>query len=496
MSAQATRSTSANVVLLEQVAAPEKTIVRVGAYCRVSTNMDSQKTSIETQMAAYRRIIEEHPGWILAGIYADPGLSGTDILRRPEFLRMMEDARSGNLDCILVKSISRFSRNTVDLLTCVRELRALGIRVFFEKERIDTADIASEFLLSVFAAAAQEETISISENMKVGIRMRYAQGKQKWCPIYGYRKGWIIEPEEAEIVRMIFDLCLNGTAMNEICRILNEGKRNQGRKAPWSSSTVNLVLHNEKYAGDLHMQKTFISDPINKKEINNRDSIIPQYYVRDHHRAIVSHETFDTAQKVLVMKDGVRGIRQYPFYGLLKCPLCGLNMVRFKRAKKAYWTCGGQGDACIRRERTNCIPYAVQERAITIALKKAGYPLEHAPLKALVATLTFPKWDWIHLKVIPAQADMQPVLLPLKYRQPADSPFPVFSKQKSEHIIAGQKQMVSVISANGIEIRPGCGRYTKNQVDALQRRVNSLVILPPRAYEQDIPRVDPQKKRQ
>lgn len=494
MNGQTTQPTSANVMLIEQAAAPKKPSVRVGAYCRVSTNMASQKTSIETQMAAYRRIIEEHPGWKLAGIYADPGLSGTSVLHRPEFLRMMEDARAGKLDCLLVKSVSRLSRNTVDLLACVRELHDLGARVYFEKERIDTGELSSEFLLSIFAAAAQEETISLSDNMKLGIRMRYAQGEANWCNIYGYRKGWVIQPEEADVVRMIFDRCLSGASLSEICQGLNGENKKPGRKAQWTPATVAIVLHNERYAGDLTLQKSFIADPISKKQIQNRKSIIPQYHVKDHHTPIISHETFNLAQEVLAMKDCSRGIKQYPFYGLLKCPYCGMNMVRFKRARTAYWTCGGQGESCVRRERTNCVPYAVREEAISTALKKAGYPLEYAPLKALVSVLTFPKWDWSHLKVIPTQSEEKPLLLPVDYGKPADTPFPVFSKQKGESTIAGKKQTATVLTVNGVTIRAGFGNRTRSLVESLQKHVSDLIILPPEDYEPAVPRVDPRGK--
>ena len=481
-----------NEVVMIESSAPEKKIIRVGAYCRVSTNLETQRKSMDTQMAAYERIIQAHPGWELVDIYADQGISGTSVRSRTEFLRMMEDARTGKLDYLLVKSISRFSRNTVDLLSFVRELSDLGVRVFFEKERIDTGELASEFLLSVFAAAAQEEIISLSNNLKVGIRMRYARGEQHWSNVYGYRKGWVIEQSEADVIRYIFDRYLNGSTLVEIRRELNKRDWSEQNKAQWSATTLSNVLHNEKYAGDLRMQKTFIDDPLTSHEAKNRSSIIPQYYVRDHHQAIVSHEVFDTVQEILTMRDPSRGVKQYPFYGLLKCPYCGMNMVRFKRNKSAYWTCGGQGDAIIREERTKCIPYAVREDALVQALASAGYPSDYAPLKARIVSMTFPRWDWTHLKVIPSGAEKRPFLLPVNYEYPEYTPYPVFTEKTRECNVRGQIKVIKIIYINGKKIRSGCGNYTRNFIKLLQQQVNHLVIRPPEDYELNIPRIEPE----
>lgn len=200
---------SSSVHVIENAASLNNSIL-VGAYCRVSTNLDVQKASLETQMAAYEKIIRDHPGWVLAGIYADKGLSGTSVNHRTEFQRMIADAKAGKINYILVKSISRFSRNTVDLLQYVRDLKKIGVFVYFEKERIDTGKTDSEFMASIFAAAAQEEIISLSNNMKVGRRMRFAQGETQWTHIYGYNRGWEIVPEEAEVIRRIYDMYLLG----------------------------------------------------------------------------------------------------------------------------------------------------------------------------------------------------------------------------------------------------------------------------------------------
>ena len=179
---------------------PETRKFRVAAYCRVSTEMETQQTSIQTQMDVFERRIREHAGWEFAGIYADE-LSGTSAKKRPEFMRMMRDAEEGKIDCIIAKSLSRFARNTLDCLTYLRQLQAWGVRVLFEKEHIDTGSAMSEMLLTVLAAFAQEESRSISENVKWGLRKSFEKGEVRWTKLYGYQQGWEIDPEEAEIVR-------------------------------------------------------------------------------------------------------------------------------------------------------------------------------------------------------------------------------------------------------------------------------------------------------
>ena len=175
-----------NVKIIEQNP-DEEVVIKVAAYCRISKDVESQHQSLATQIEAYQRVISEHPGWVLAGIYADKGISGTTVKKRKEFLRMIEDAKAGKIQYILAKSISRFARNTVDVLAYVRELKSYGVSVYFEKEKIDTGNAVSEFVLSIYAASAQEEIISLSNNMKMGRRMRYAEGVMQWTHLYGLR---------------------------------------------------------------------------------------------------------------------------------------------------------------------------------------------------------------------------------------------------------------------------------------------------------------------
>lgn len=343
------------------------TDIRVAAYCRVSTDMEIQQKSLDTQMAAYNKVIKDHPGWVLAGIYADKGISGTSVRHRDEFKRMIEDAKAGKIKYILAKSISRFARNTVDALAYVRELKTYGVSVYFEKEKLDTGNAVSEFLLSIFAASAQEEIISLSNNMKVGRRMRYAAGIAQWTHIYGYRCAedgkWVIEPEEAKVVRRIFEEYTSGMSLPEICRgLMADGIPSTGGKETWVPKSTADILHNEKFAGDLRMQKSYISDPILHIKVNNRDAKLKQYYKENHHDAIVDRRTFEMAQMISAMKDMHRGTSQYPYYGFLKCPICGKNMIRCAMPRNNHtfaWTCGGEANekSDLRKHRTVCPPY-------------------------------------------------------------------------------------------------------------------------------------------
>lgn len=356
-------------------------VVKVAAYCRVSKDVESQQQSLATQMEAYERVIKGHPGWVLAGIYTDKGISGTSVKNRKAFLQMIEDAKAGKIQYILAKSISRFARNTVDVLAYIRELKSYGVSVFFEKEKIDTGNTISEFVLSIYAASAQEEIISLSNNMKMGRRMRYSEGIVPWTHIYGLRcaedGSWVIEENEARIVRRIFNEYIEGKSVQEIQRGLDsEGIPSIGGQANWSQTTINLMLKNEKYAGDLRMQKTYVVDPITQVKVKNRDGKLKQYYKENHHPGIVSKEVYHMATMISAMQDHHNGVLSYPYYGFLKCPICGANMVRFHVPRDACtyaWTCSGQATdkGTTRKDRSSCPPYFFIEKYILQALWEA-----------------------------------------------------------------------------------------------------------------------------
>ena len=506
-----------------------RALVKVAAHCRVSTDMEIQKESLETQMAAYNKIIEEHPGWTLAGIYADRGISGTTVRHREEFKRMIEDARQGKIQYILAKSISRFSRNTVDALAYVRELKSYGVSVYFEKERLDTGSAVSEFLLSIFAAAAQEEIISLSNNMKVGRRMRYAAGLPQWVRVYGYYQGdngeWLIREQEAVIVRRIFDEYTSGRSLPEICKGLEaDGVPSSGGKVHWIAKSMADILHNEKYIGDIRMQKTYIADPIQHVKVKNREAKLKQYYKENHHEAIVDRRTFQMAQEIAAMKDMHRGTKQYPYYGFLKCPICGENMIRCKlpRNSQTYgWTCGGKSTSKgnLRKNRTACPPFYFLEgyidgsfwRALKAAdtahlreignqygeeaqlahqmyalKKKAGkMNVEYRMLCDLVKQITFPKWTLMRVEwTCGVISEVE-----ITYKKISDMPWPTISRENVERETSKGKVPVLSYIVNGKIVVKGS---PDRQVESIQRareNILNLTILEPRVYEPAIPRV-------
>ncbi len=478
-----------DVHVIEQVAHSKGTTL-VGAYCRVSTDKEIQKASLDIQMAAYERIIEDHPGWVLAGIYADKGLSGTSVNKRTEFLRMIEDARKGKIDYILVKSISRFSRNTVDLLQYIRELKQIGVNVYFEKEHIDTGTSNSEFMLSLFGAAAQEEIISLSNNVKMGKRMRFARGEQPWTHIYGYERGWKIVPQEAAVIQRIYDMYLNGVPLLNIVDVLNEeGIPCSSGYGRWQCHTISEIMKNEKYAGHIRMQKTYIKDPITHERASNRNAVIKQFFKRDHHAPIVSEDVWEAANLVMTMKNKGRGTPQYPFYGILHCPYCGANMVRFfYRQGEWFWTCGGNRTGNTREKRSDCPPYAIHETTLINTLTLAGIPLEYWPLKQRFPSISFPADDWSHLRI--ERTDQPPLLLSINYEQVSNMPLPTIRQEPYEwqYVTGPAIRMTTFI--NDIPIQPAITERILKRIRTIQDRVRQLSILPPEPYEADVPKVE------
>jgi DNA invertase Pin-like site-specific DNA recombinase len=400
---------------------------RVAAYCRVSTEYEEQQSSLEIQMSAFREQIDARPDWKLAGIYADRGISGTQVQNRTEFLRMMEDAENGLIDYIITKSISRFARNTLECLSYVRHLREMGVFVYFEKERLDTSSSTSEMLLSILAAVAQEESRNISENIKWSQRKRYAEGKPKWSAVYGYQKigeiEYIIDEERATVVRRIFAEYILGASLPEISRGLARDGISSATGKSWSPTVLAKILRNEKYCGDVLIQKTYTVDHITQKRVVNDQAVVPSYYVRDHHKAIIDRKTFETAQVILSLKNRHKGATQYPYYGRLACPVCGEQMVRScirEHGHPPVWRCCGESRcrAYFIKEKyidsAFCTAYseldteALERQArrrdekisgaarVAIGLKEKLPQIdrvEYYLLDALVDRIVFPKWD-------------------------------------------------------------------------------------------------------
>ena len=277
---------------------PRKKRMRVAAYARVSTEKGVMLHSLAAQISYYSEMIQSNPEYEYAGVYADEGLSGT-LEGRPEFQRMLQDCRAGKIDRILCKSISRFARNTVMLLKTVRELKRLGVSVYFEEQNIDTMSGEGELMLTVLASFAQEESRSVSENCKWRIRKKFEQGIPTGLCIYGYKVKngvFTIIPEEAEIVRRIFRLYLEGMGCERIMKELTEAGVQAPNGGLWSASTILLMLRNEKYAGDLLLQKYYVNNHIEKKQFPNRGGL-PQYAVAEDHEPIIDRTTFDAVQK-------------------------------------------------------------------------------------------------------------------------------------------------------------------------------------------------------
>lgn len=326
---------------------------RVAAYCRVSTDRVEQLGSLENQMEAFRSQLTLHDDWELVGIYADEGRSGTSVKGRPEFLRMIGDCKAGRIDTILIKSISRFARNTLDCVSLVRELRDCGVQIYFEKENIDTSEINSEMLLVIMASFAQEESRSISENVKWGIRKRFESGREMKVPIYGYRHTdeelYIIVPEEAKVVEEIFRRYVHGGTPTELVRDLTARRVPPPAGDCWKLLQISRMLHNEKYVGDVVLQKHYVESHLTHREVRNNGEL-PLIHIRNAHPAILDRHLFVQAQQILAMRQLKTGNSSYPYGTMLQCPRCGRTLIHGslysvpfggERVHRGGWGCYG-----------------------------------------------------------------------------------------------------------------------------------------------------------
>ena len=304
---------------------------KVAGYARVSTDSEEQVTSYTAQVEYYTQYIKGNPEWDFVKVYTDEGISGTNTKKRDGFNEMIADALAGKISLILTKSVSRFARNTVDSLTTIRTLKAHGVEVFFEKENIWTFDSKGELLLTIMSSLAQEESRSISENITWGKRKQFADGKVSlpYKQFLGYRKGANglpeIVPEEAEIVRLIYRMFIEGKTPCYIAKHLTEkGIPTPGRKKTWQVSTVESILTNEKYKGDARLQKRFTTDYLTKTmKINEGE--VPQYYVENSHPAIIAPEEWKKVQEEYRRrKEAVKRTACHsPFAGKVICGDCG-----------------------------------------------------------------------------------------------------------------------------------------------------------------------------
>lgn len=344
---------SKTVTIIEQPKVASRK--RVAAYCRVSTDHEAQLESLENQMETFRYRAAQRGDWDLVNIYADEGLSGTTLKGRLQFQQMIEDCEAGKIDYIITKSISRFARNTVDTLQTVRELQKHGVQVFFEKEGIDTADALSEMILTIMASFAQEESRSISENVKWGIRKRFEAGNEVKVPLYGFYHSkdelFLIQEDEAAIVREVFERFVHGEAPMDILNDMTA----RGVKPPagnkWKRLQIDRMIKNEKYAGDVVLQKTYIEDHLEHKQVRNKGEL-PMFHVENAHAAIVDRHIFEQAQKIMAMRNVAIGNSTYPYGEMLRCPHCGKPLVHGSlnnfyydgvKIQNGGWGCYGEG---------------------------------------------------------------------------------------------------------------------------------------------------------
>lgn len=334
----------------EPVLKPKK---KVAAYARVSMESERLMHSLSAQVSYYSTLIQKNPEWEYAGVYADDGISGTGTAKRTEFNRMVSDCENGKIDIVLTKSISRFARNTVDLLETVRHLKNIGVEVRFEKEHINSMSGDGELMITILASFAQEESRSISDNVKWGTRKRFEKGIPNGkFRIYGYRwKGdeLVIVPEEAAIVKRIFQNFLDGKSRLETEREFAAEGITTRDGCRWVDSNIKVVLTNITYTGNLLLQKEYIADPITKKKRKNRGEL-PQYYVENTHPAIIDKATFDYVQAEMARRRelGVlanKSINTCCFTGKIKCPYCGVSYMHNNRADRGgleFWNCGSK----------------------------------------------------------------------------------------------------------------------------------------------------------
>lgn len=318
--------------------------LRVAAYSRVSSGKDAMLHSLSAQVSHYSNLIQNHRGWQFCGVFTDEAITGTKETRAG-FQRLLAECRAGNIDMVITKSISRFARNTVTLLDTVRELKLLGVDVFFEEQNIHTASADGELMLTVLASYAQEESRSTSENMKWRIKKNFEEGKPWNGTVLGYTMEdgqYIVIPEEAEIVKRIFSDYLDGFGFEAIAKRLNEEGIPSPRGIQWSFSTVHRLLNNYSYTGNLLLQKTFRDNHITKRYQVNRGEL-PMYHAAETHDPIIPRAVFEAVRKENAIRaERYRGTATpgtYPFTSKLVCKRCGKKYRRKTRANNVTWIC-------------------------------------------------------------------------------------------------------------------------------------------------------------
>ncbi len=408
--------------------------LRVASYSRVSTDFEEQLTSFYAQKTYYTDLILRTPEWTLAGTYADEGLSGASAEKRPDFMRMIRHCKQGKIDLIITKSISRFARNTLDSIGYVRKLKAMGIGVLFEKESINTLEENSEVILTILASLAQEELNSLSGNVKMGKRMAMKEGKVFFAyeKIYAYKKGADDQPEiiskEAEIIKQVYQSYIAGASVGAIAEALNADRvPSPSKKGDWSAATLRGILKNERYCGDVILQKTYVTDPISKR-VKKNNGELPKVYIKNNHDPIVSREVYERVQqerarrssKRKTAKNAITEQGKYSsLYALSEILICGDCLTPYRRViwtkrsgeKQVVWRCGNRLDygtryckeaatldeeslhdaiveaiVATRKSRHEMIPYFMSHVERTLREEKSGF-LDIAEMESRIEEL-------------------------------------------------------------------------------------------------------------
>ena len=362
--------------------------LRVAAYARVSSSSEDQLNSYRAQTRYYSELISGNPDWEMVDIYADEGITGTSTEKREDFQRMMNDCRTGKIDCILVKSISRFARNTKDCLAAVRELKELGVSVRFEEQGIDTSRVSSEMVTAVMASLAQKQSESISGNVKWGVQKRMQDGAYLPSSLpYGYtmiKKKIQVDTIQAEIVKKIYNAYLAGENVDEIAEELN--KLNVGNRK-WYNTTIQYILSNERYIGDSLWQKTYATDTLPRKQIKNA-GVLPKYYVEGTHPAIIDKNTYAAVQllRAARKKTDRAGFSEtsMEFRKRMYCGVCGTPYQRKFVNNNTYWVCRLHNQS-----KDQCTSRAVPEQQIVGAFNCLYYKLKHYGSPIFIQMLSY-----------------------------------------------------------------------------------------------------------
>ncbi|MFI3255503.1 MAG: recombinase family protein [Eubacteriales bacterium] len=335
--------------------------LRVASYSRVSTGNEEQLSSFQNQQAYYSDLILKNPNWTPAGNFADEGISGATAEKRPDFMRMIRHCKKGKIDLIITKSVSRFARNTVDSVKFVRQLKAIGVGVLFEKEGMNTLEETSELFLTIMSSLAQEEMVSLSSNVKMGKRMLMKEGKvtYQFSKMYGYKKDEDnmpeVIPEEASLIQRMYQRYLLGDSVGKIVILLNDEGNFSRSSKKWTDSKIRAILEHERYCGDVILQKTFVADPISKEtKVNNGE--LPKYHIKNNHEGIVTRETWNAVQAEILRRSNKKKTNDQTVSGrgkyngklalseILICSCCGSPYMRkqWKKrdgTKQYVWRC-------------------------------------------------------------------------------------------------------------------------------------------------------------